>query len=93
MTHFRSIALVAATAILSTAPALAQTPAAKAPATMTKTTVVKKPATTTLRTTATSTRTTTTGHGRMVTAKLANGKTVTYDCSKAGNATKTACKK
>ena len=30
--------------------------------------------------------------GRMVSAKLANGKTVTYDCSLAGNKTKTACK-
>ncbi|MDO7843027.1 hypothetical protein [Sphingomonas immobilis] len=30
--------------------------------------------------------------GRMVQAKLANGKTVTYNCSLAGNATKKACK-
>ena len=30
--------------------------------------------------------------GRMVTARLANGKTVTYDCSLAGNKTKQACK-
>ncbi len=30
--------------------------------------------------------------GRMVTARLSNGKTVTYDCSLAGNKTKTACK-
>ncbi|KQS04791.1 hypothetical protein ASG11_11450 [Sphingomonas sp. Leaf357] len=30
--------------------------------------------------------------GRMVSAKLANGKTVTYNCSLAGNATKKACK-
>ena len=37
-------------------------------------------------------RTTTVAKGRMVTAKLANGKTVTYDCSLAGNKTKTACK-
>ncbi len=37
-------------------------------------------------------RTTTVKKGRMVSAKLANGKTVTYDCSLAGNKTKTACK-
>jgi hypothetical protein len=37
-------------------------------------------------------RTTTARKGRMVSAKLANGKTVTYDCSLAGNKTKTACK-
>lgn len=30
--------------------------------------------------------------GRMVKARLANGKTVTYDCSLAGNKTKQACK-
>ena len=30
--------------------------------------------------------------GRMVTAKTSTGKTVTYDCSKAGNAAKKACK-
>jgi hypothetical protein len=29
---------------------------------------------------------------RLVTARLANGKTVTYDCSLAGNKTKQACK-
>jgi hypothetical protein len=30
---------------------------------------------------------------KMVTTKTATGKTVTYDCAKAGNATKAACKK
>jgi hypothetical protein len=30
--------------------------------------------------------------GRMVTTKTSTGKTITYDCSKAGNATKAACK-
>ena len=30
--------------------------------------------------------------GRMIRAKLSNGKTVTYDCSLAGNKTKQACK-
>ncbi|KQN27403.1 MULTISPECIES: hypothetical protein [unclassified Sphingomonas] len=37
-------------------------------------------------------RTTTVAKGRMVTAKLANGKTVTYNCALAGNKTKAACK-
>jgi len=30
--------------------------------------------------------------GRMVTTKTTTGKTITYDCSKAGNASKKACK-
>ena len=30
--------------------------------------------------------------GRMVTTKTSTGKTITYNCSKAGNANKTACK-
>jgi hypothetical protein len=30
--------------------------------------------------------------GRMVTTKTSTGKTITYDCSKAGNANKAACK-
>lgn len=30
--------------------------------------------------------------GRMVTTKTSTGKTITYDCSKAGNASKKACK-
>ena len=41
----------------------------------------------------TTTRTTAGTKGRMVTTKTSTGKTVTYDCSKAGNATKAACKK
>ncbi|MBB4154234.1 carbohydrate-binding DOMON domain-containing protein [Sphingomonas jinjuensis] len=35
----------------------------------------------------------TTTSGKMVTTKLANGKSVTYDCGKPGNATKAVCKK
>lgn len=31
--------------------------------------------------------------GKLVTTKTSTGKTVTYDCGKAGNATKAACKK
>jgi hypothetical protein len=38
------------------------------------------------------TRTAARGNGRMVRAKLANGQTVTYNCSLPGNATKQACK-
>jgi len=30
--------------------------------------------------------------GRMVTTKTSTGKTITYNCSKAGNASKKACK-
>jgi dipeptidyl aminopeptidase/acylaminoacyl peptidase len=47
------------------------------------------------RTVATTTRTTTkttTVKPRTVTAKLANGKTVTYNCALPGNASKQACK-
>ena len=43
--------------------------------------------------TRTTTRATTARNGHMVTTKTSTGKTVTYDCSKAGNATKAACKK
>lgn len=58
--------------------------------TTTKTTL---PVATVKATTVAHSRTTTTsGGGRMVQAKLANGKTVTYNCSLAGNKTKTACK-
>jgi len=44
----------------------------------------------------TATRTTTAApgaNGRMVTTKTTTGKTVTYDCTKAGNKAKAACKK
>jgi hypothetical protein len=42
------------------------------------------------------TRTTTTGpaaSGRTVTTKTATGRAVTYDCTKAGNKAKAACKR
>ena len=59
-----------------------------------KTTTTTKPAvgkpTTTAKTT---TRTAVAANGRMVTTKTSTGKTVTYACSKAGNANKAACKK
>ena len=38
------------------------------------------------------TRVAASGNGRMVRAKLANGQTVTYNCSLAGNKVKQACK-
>jgi hypothetical protein len=71
-------------------------PVAKA-TTAAKTNVVtttKPAATATTKTTVKSTKTVKavrTG-GRMVTTKTATGKTITYDCSKAGNASKKACK-
>lgn len=72
-------------------------PTAKA-TTAAKTTVVttsKPAATSTTKTTvAKSTKTVKAARtgGRMVTTKTSTGKTITYDCSKAGNATKAACK-
>ncbi|WP_419808296.1 hypothetical protein [Sphingomonas sp.] len=85
------------------APAMAQTPAAH-PATTHAAATTRPAATHTATTTrpaaahmATTTSTTTrrpaAPAGRMVTAKLANGKSVTYNCSLAGNANKTACKR
>jgi hypothetical protein len=73
------LAILAGATLLSGSAAIAATQAKpKTVATHTTTKVVK--------------RTTTVRKGRMVSAKLANGKTVTYDCSLAGNKTKTACK-
>ncbi|WP_242146165.1 MULTISPECIES: hypothetical protein [unclassified Sphingomonas] len=65
--------------------------------TATKTTVTTaKPMATTNKTTVAKTtkmtKATKTTGGRMVTTKTASGKTITYDCSKAGNASKKACK-
>lgn len=84
----RLLAPVLASAALIAGPAIAQTakPAPQPAATtrqMAK--VTRKTTTTTMRKAAPA--------GRMVTAKLANGKTVTYNCSLAGNATKAACKR
>jgi hypothetical protein len=97
---------IAATALLCGTAALAQTPVATktttktvtkptpAPTKTTVTTTKTTPPTATVKATtkATSHTSTTTGTGRMVQAKLANGKTVTYNCSLAGNKNKTACK-
>ena len=43
--------------------------------------------------TRTTTRTAVASNGRMVTTKTSTGKTITYNCGKAGNANKAACKK
>ncbi|KQS50875.1 MULTISPECIES: hypothetical protein [unclassified Sphingomonas] len=88
------LAILAGSALLSAGAAVAATQAQtktvqpKTVATHTTTTKTTTP----LGNTKVAKRTTTVKKGRMVTAKLANGKTVTYDCSLAGNKTKTACK-
>ena len=88
------LAILAASALLSGGAAIAATQAQtktvqpKTVATHTTTTKTTTP----MGNTKVAKRTTTVAKGRMVTAKLANGKTVTYNCSLAGNKTKTACK-
>ncbi len=87
------LAILAGSALLSGGAAVAATQAQKTvmPKTVaTHTTTTKT--TTPMGNTKVAKRTTTVKKGRMVSAKLANGKTVTYDCSLAGNKTKTACK-
>ena len=80
MTKSLPFALLAAGSLLSATAAIAAPQAKTATAThMVKTTHV----TTTRRGSA----------PRMVTTKTSTGKTVTYDCSKAGNVTKAVCKK
>ncbi len=88
-------ALTGATAALAqntTAPAAPMT--GTATKTVTTTHVEKKPLAAT-KVTRISHRTTTTATGvpggRMVTAKTTTGKTITYNCSKAGNKNKKAC--
>jgi hypothetical protein len=81
MTKSLPLAILAGAALLSGTAAIAATQAKpKTVAASTTTKTIAKRTTTTVR------------KGRMVSAKLANGKTVTYDCSLAGNKTKTACK-
>ncbi len=88
------LAILAGSALLSGGAAVAatqaQTKIVKPKTVATHTTTTKT--TTPLGNTKVAKRTTTVKKGRMVSAKLANGKTVTYDCSLAGNKTKTACK-
>ena len=92
MTKSLPLAILASGAFLSGTAAIAATQAKtvqpKTVATHTTTTRTTTP----MGNTKVAKRTTTVKKGRMVTAKLANGKTVTYDCSLAGNKTKTACK-
>lgn len=91
MARFRTLAgLGLASTMLITAPVFAAAtttkPAAKPAAHAAAKPATTKAATAPARTAAAKPR------GRMVTARLANGKTVTYDCSLAGNKTKQACK-
>ena len=94
MTKSLPLAILAGAALLSGTAAVAATPAQtktvqpKTVATHTTTTKTTTP----MGNTKVAKRTTTVAKGRMVTAKLANGKSVTYNCSLAGNKTKTACK-
>ncbi len=88
------VGLGLASAMMIGTPAFASTPAASTTATKTSTKpatkLAAKPAT---RLAAAKARATPArSGGRMVKARLANGKTVTYDCSLAGNKTKQACK-
>ncbi|SEL92558.1 hypothetical protein SAMN05216382_2947 [Sphingomonas palmae] len=94
MTRSLPFALLASAALFSAGMAVAQTPMTHATTaartttrTMTKTSSMK-PAMATTRTTQSRT-----AAGHMVTTKTATGKSVTYDCSKAGNKTKQACKR
>ncbi len=88
------LAILAGSALLSGGAAVAatqaQTKIVQPKTVATHTTTAKT--TTPMGNTKVAKRTTTVKKGRMVSAKLANGKTVTYDCSLAGNKTKTACK-
>ncbi|KQN02629.1 MULTISPECIES: hypothetical protein [Sphingomonas] len=88
------LAILAGATLLSGTAAVAatqaQTKTVKPKTVATHTTTTKT--TTPMGNTKVAKRTTTAKKGRMVSAKLANGKTVTYDCSLAGNKTKTACK-
>ena len=88
------LAILAGAALLSGTAAIAgtraQTKTVQPKTVATHTTTTKT--TTPMGNTRVAKRTTTVAKGRMVTAKLANGKTVTYNCSLAGNKTKAACK-
>ena len=89
MTKSLPLAILAGAALLSGTAAIAATQA-KPRTVATSTTTTRT--TTPMGATKVAKRSTTVRKGRMVSAKLANGKTVTYDCSLAGNRTKTACK-
>lgn len=60
---------------------------------MTRTLLLSLAAASLLAGSAATAATKTTTPARMVTTKTKTGKTITYNCSKPGNATKAACKK
>ncbi|MEH3046928.1 hypothetical protein [Sphingomonas adhaesiva] len=99
MTKTLPFAILASAALFSGGVAVAQTAPAKTNTHVVQQQVTKKTTTptgktaaaVTTRKTATTTRAAANGH--MVTTRTSTGKTVTYDCSKAGNAAKAACKK
>ncbi|WP_298674557.1 hypothetical protein [uncultured Sphingomonas sp.] len=97
------LAAISAAALATGGMAYAQAPAAKATTAAhakvatTKTATVTKPAMASSSAMATKAthvthKTAAAPNGRMVTTKTTTGKTVTYNCSKAGNANKKACK-
>ncbi|VVT07228.1 conserved exported hypothetical protein [Sphingomonas sp. EC-HK361] len=85
MTKSLPFTLLAGAALISGASAFAATTPAKT--TATKTVAMKTTTHAVARTTHPAVA------GRMVTTKTSTGKSITYNCSKAGNANKTACKK
>lgn len=96
MTKSLPFALLAAASLGCGAAAIAQTPAATHAVTAQHTTTTKVAGKPTAARVSTATRATTAApaaNGRMVTTKTTTGKTVTYDCTKAGNKAKAACKK
>ncbi|KQU59155.1 hypothetical protein ASG67_16640 [Sphingomonas sp. Leaf339] len=84
-------AVLAGASLFSATAAVAVSPQAK-PAPKTAATAAHRTTAVHMTTTTRTTTTVPAGKGRMVTATLANGKTVTYNCSLPGNASKQACK-
>ena len=88
--------LAAATLLLAAGGAVAQTPAAPKTATVTTTTTTtSKPklgANSVTQKTQSNVHATTAGNGHVATVTTKTGKTIHYDCSKAGNKNKAACK-
>ncbi|MCP3736322.1 hypothetical protein M9979_15745 [Sphingomonas sp. RP10(2022)] len=97
MTKALPLALIAAASLCCGSSAFAQgtkpTTTAKTVATSRTTTTTKPAIGKPTATTKTTVKTATAAKGRMVTTKTSTGKTITYDCGKAGNANKAACKK
>jgi len=98
MTRSLPFAILSVAALVSGGMAVAQTPAPRATAathatrTVTHTTTRPGMARSATTTRTTQQRTTAAG-GRMVATKTTTGKSVTYNCAKAGNANKKACKR